>query len=275
MNIILRRRRLGYTSCLGIRDNINNQIRVVRHDRGVPENTALAFRWGCTATLPTRNVVNTARAIHLVNDKRRTRLLLDDQGIGSLQTWGHIDEYDGGFPAIVRRNRHSRGRYLHVCNNRRELRQACNRYNRYYISPFVDKTEEYRVYCIQGRVACVAGKRPGNPDDVAWNVAQGGAFFNVRWGDWNLRAVRIALEAYNQTGLDFGGVDVMVDEDNEVYVLEINSAPSLTSNYRQQCFGKCFNYIIENGKEHIPLIDELGGWRKFIHPAISNEAQLV
>ena len=66
----------------------------------------------------------------------------------------------------------------------------------------------------------------------------------------------------------------MVDENNTPYILEINSAPSLTSPYRQSCMAKCFSYILEKGKSHIPLISEKGGWKKFIHPAISEEALL-
>ena len=85
----------------------------------------------------------------------------------------------------------------------------------------------------------------------------------------------MAIEAFNLSSLDFGGVDVMVDADGEVYVLEINSAPSLTSPYRQECFAKAFDYIILNNKERIPLIDGRGGYTKFIHPALEPKAKLV
>ena len=60
-----------------------------------------------------------------------------------------------------------------------------------------------------------------------------------------------------------------------VYVLEINSAPSQTSPYRQECTAKAFDYVIEYGKKRIPLIEEKGGYLKFIHPAICDKALLV
>ena len=117
---------------------------------------------------------------------------------------------------------------------------------------------------------------PGaDPKALAWNVARGGRFDNVRWNDWPLKAVRVAIEAFNLSDLDFGGVDVMVDGDNNAYVIEINSAPSLTSPYRQECMAKAFDYILENGKERIPLIKERGGYTKFIHPAITDKAKMV
>ena len=103
----------------------------------------------------------------------------------------------------------------------------------------------------------------------------GGRFDNVAFGDWPLRAVKCAIEGFNLSKLDFGGVDVMIDADGKPYILEINSAPSQTSPYRQECTAKAFQYILENGKDRIPLIDEKGGFRKFIHPAIHQEAIIV
>ena len=107
---------------------------------------------------------------------------------------------------------------------------------------------------------------------MAWNVARGGRFDNVDWGDWPLKAVKTSIEAFNLSSLDFGGVDVMVDGDGGCYVLEINSAPSLTSPYRQEKMALAIDYMLEHGKERIPLTTERGGYRKFIHPAVSADA---
>jgi glutathione synthase/RimK-type ligase-like ATP-grasp enzyme len=144
-----------------------------------------------------------------------------------------------------------------------------------YISELINKVAEYRVAFVSGRVCWVANKTPGDPSSVAWNVAQGGRFDNVRWGEWPLRVVRVAREAFMLSGLDFGGVDVMTDADGQAYVLEINSAPSQTSPYRQECMAKCFDYIVTNGKGDLPITTERGGFRKFIHPALTNEAIMV
>lgn len=276
---ILRRRKLGLTSCRAISAMMAIHPTVVRNDRPFPNNIDLVIRWGTTSNVPVRNVLNTAEAIHCVNDKKGFRRVLDETELCP-KTWGYITELEGGafnYPLIVRRARHAQGRNLHVCNNWEELTTACNRYGEgnYYISEYIPKVAEYRVFVVQGRVACVAKKTPANPDAVAWNVAQGGRFDNVRWDEWPLQAVRKSIEAFNLSGLDFGGVDVMVDADGKSYVIEINSAPSLTSEYRQQCMAKCFDYIVDNGKDKIPLIQERGGYRKFIHPAVCNDALLI
>lgn len=168
---------------------------------------------------------------------------------------------------------HHQGRNLFFCTNKAELISAVGRCGAgYYVSEFIDKAAEYRVFCGSGRAVAVAKKTPGNPGDVAWNVARGGSFDNVRFDDWPLNAVKYALKAHKLTGLDFSGVDVMVDAQGMPYVLEVNSAPSLTSPYRQQCFAKLFDYIILNGHTEIPIIQEPGGYRKFIHPCISDRA---
>jgi glutathione synthase/RimK-type ligase-like ATP-grasp enzyme len=176
---------------------------------------------------------------------------------------------------VFRPRVHSRGRHFYVAKGRQECEDAIAKCGEgWYASPLIDKAAEYRVFVVQGRAVCVAEKTPGNPDDLAWNVAKGGRFDNVRWDDWPLKVVRYAIEAFNLSDLDFGGVDVMVAKDGGVFVIEINSAPSLTSEYRQGCFAKAFDYIIDNGKEPIPLIEERGGYLKFIHPAVCERAKL-
>jgi glutathione synthase/RimK-type ligase-like ATP-grasp enzyme len=125
-----------------------------------------------------------------------------------------------------------------------------------------------------GRAVWVAEKTPANKADIAWNVAKGGRFDNVRWSNWPLKAVKIAIKAFNLSNLDFGGVDVMVDAQGDVTVLEINSAPSLTSPYRQECMAKAFDYTLEHGKERMPLTEEDGQYLKFIHPALDNKAKM-
>jgi glutathione synthase/RimK-type ligase-like ATP-grasp enzyme len=286
--IFLRRRKLGAGSCHGIRRNSEHQIVVARNDvrnrRGYQEGHQWLVRWGCTDTVPERfNVIQSAASIQRVNDKLGFRRQLINEGVElAPNTWFNFNDEGVTYPCIVRPNVHAQGRRLHVCNNLQELRVACNRYPLYYISELINKAAEYRVFCVQGRVAAVAEKTPGDRNAVAWNVSQGGRFDHVRWDDWPLQAVRKSVEAFNLSGLDFGGVDVMVDQAGRSYIIEINSAPSLPlkedgdPTHRQLCMAKCFDYIFtNNSKASIPVREGRGGYRKFIHPAISDNAELV
>jgi len=277
MPTIIRRRKLGMSSVKGIVAASRTGINWVRSDRRLPEDD-LYIRWGCTSDVPARKILNTAKAIHEVNDKGSFRKVLDDAELAP-NTWFDFlkvphNAFEQG--VVVRPHKHAQGRKTYLCHTMWDLSEAVRMCGRgYYISTYIKKVAEYRVAVVQGRAVWVAQKTPGNPDDVAWNVAKGGRFDNVRWDEWPLKSVKVAIEAFNLSKLDFGGVDVMVDAEGDVYVLEINSAPSLTSPYRQQCFARAFDYIIENDKERIPLIPRRGGYLKFIHPAVEPKAKLV
>ena len=279
----LRRRRLGRTSVRGMIQAMSTPAQEVRswtdslHDLRQDD---LIVRWGCTATINSNKVLNTARAIHQVNDKAGFRMHLMEHAPDLIPhtalDWQDFsaDDLDSG--VVFRPSTHSRGRNLHVTYGYEQSHQRADLMDEgYYVSQLIPKVAEYRVFVVQGRVVSVAEKTPSNPDDIAWNVAQGGRFDVVSWDNWPLQAVRKSVEAFNLTELDFGGVDVMVDADGKAYVIEINSAPSLTSEYRQQCMAKAFDWIATNGKERIPLISEKGGYRKFIHPCITDRAILI
>lgn len=275
---LIRRRKLGRTSVRKIAEYSSEGILGFRNDKlASPRDSDYIFRWGCTSNVGEGTVVNTAEAIHFVSDKIGFR-----RAIGELGPVAWTVETDVRYPCVVRPGIHHQGRFLYVANNLEELRSAivkCKQYKRnhdrtWYASPLINKNAEYRVFIVQGRCVCVAKKHPGNPDQVAWNVAQGGRFDNVRFDEWPLKAVKVSIQAFLKSGLDFGGVDIMTDAEGNCFVLEINAAPSLTSPYRQQCFAKAMDYIVRHGKSTIPLQAEKGGWKKFVHPAISEDARI-
>ena len=278
---ILRRRKLGRTSTPAISAVSTTGIISRRDAHNIPEDCDLLIRWGCTSNVPTRNVLNTAEAIHTVNNKLEFRRTLNAEGLCPPTYFEDTPinslPYNNGI--VVRPSTHSRGRHLEVVRSSDELLAITRRQpysNGWYASDLIAKVAEYRVFVVQGRAVAVAQKTPDNPNAVAWNVARGGRFDNVSWDNWPLKAVKVSIQAFNLSGLHFGGVDVMVDAVGNAYVIEINSAPSLTSEYRQECMAKAFDWIVTNeNKDTIPLVEERGGYRKFIHPAISSNARLV
>ncbi len=274
--VILRRRKLGKGSASGIIAASAKAIQQVRHWADpLPANVSHIFRWGCTASINAPSdtadsvvIVNTAQAIHWCSDKRDGRLAMQAAGVPVPQTWATEDLPGADDLALTellvsRPGRHAQGRNLSVGNF-----MDVHRYPGGYISRLIPKVAEYRVMVVQNRVAWVAQKTPGNPDDVAWNVARGGRFDNVRWSEWPIEVVKAALAAAKVSKTDFCGVDVMDDAQGKPYVLEVNSAPSQTSPYRQSCVAKCFDYIIENGKEALPDPEKIKTYKSVIHPAI-------
>ena len=276
--IILRRRKLGRGSSKGICEASTTGITTVRNwkDR-FPSNVSVVFRWGCTSSYDfpcfESKTVNTAESIHWCADKKQGRLDMQAAGVpvpktyASYDSWAEAD-YVEGMTFVARPSTHSQGRHLLHTDSVVELSAFEDAHGDIYISEFIDKEHEYRVFVCQNRAVWVAKKTPGNPEDVAWNVAAGGRFDNVRWGEWPMQVVRAALQAAKVSGTDFCGVDVMVDYDGNPYVLEVNSAPSQTSPYRQQCVAKAFDYIVLNGKEHFDDPENYSSWKKVIHPAV-------
>jgi len=257
--LIVRRRRLGHSTTAalsGLFTDMGITSVVWRADRRFPERLLNAstqdatgptvLRWGCTASMPpsfTTQVgitLNNARGIHRVCNKTgflgTLKEVMDDQtgmlSVLTLPVMRNIDEQwrDSTQKWVVRPARHAQGRNLQVVTQD-NLYTALTRMNRLggqsYARPLIQKKAEYRAYVLNGRVVNLARKTPSNPDDVAWNVAQGGRFDNVRWDDWPDAVVDLACRVHRHTGLTMSGIDVMVDEDDTAWFIEANAAPSL------------------------------------------------
>lgn len=272
MNILLRRARKDKTTCEGIANVSSQGLRSHRVDRRLREPVDMLFRWGCIVPLPSKVDVNSAEAIHWCNDKRQSRLDMQREGVSVPETWTEeefVEEHREDEMYVVRPRTHTQGRNLQLMDNDAIMAYGLTGvYAGGYISRLISKVAEYRVMVVCGRVAWVASKTPGNPEDIAWNVDQGGRFDNVRWGEWPMAVVKEALKAMAVGDVDFGGVDVMVTAGGKAYVLEINSAPSHESEYRTLCTAKCFDYIINNGREHLPEPERFRSWKNVIHPAL-------
>lgn len=264
---ILRRKSLGKTSTEAIQSLSTTGIKVFRNDMELPQDADLCIRWGCTSNVPQHKVLNQAQAIHRVADKAGFRKLLQDNHPEIVpKSWFAGDTVPGHIPIIVRPIHHAQGKNIKFIGVTTPFNRLVE--SGFYASEFIPKVAEYRVFIVSNRVVCVASKTVNDPSQIAWNVAQGGKFENVKWGSWPINVLKTSLLAFQQSGLDFGGVDIMVDADGKSFVLEINSACSLTSPYRQQCFTKAFDWIVNNGKDHFVTPDTGTHWSHYIHPAI-------
>ena len=121
--VILRRRRLGRTSCREIAALMPDTY-VVRNWRDrFPSDTSYVFRWGCTSAIPADAVpINTADAIRWCTDKMQGRLDMQEAGVPVPQTWA-TDELERAFAIgddmpegrlVQRPAQHAQGRLLRV-----------------------------------------------------------------------------------------------------------------------------------------------------------------
>lgn len=232
-----------------------------------PREAEYVFRWGCTANTHGKKTVNSAEAIHRVYDKRSFRHTLASEGLCP-QTWLTMAEalQSSVWPLLVRKNNHSRSEDMYVCQNMVELLEIGETLGKgnYYISELIQKTHEYRVMFVQGRVIGCIEKFPRDKKEVSWGCVEGGDYTYINWDDWPLDMIEVAMKAADLSGLDFGAIDVISD-DQRHYVLEINSACWL-SPYFCKIFVQAFDYIVENGHKKMKRYPE-EGYRGYIHPS--------
>ena len=290
--VFLRRRKLGLTSCREIGRHMAEILKVpvviMRNDKMLPlQEDDVLIRWGCTSSLlPSvwhRSLsLNPVAAIHWCNDKAGSRMSLQARGVRTPVSWWEAEferDTEGhsvpGDTYVLRPPTHSQGRHLYhgnrgyICNKIRERRSLGLEAG--YVSEYINKIAEYRVMVVAGLAVWVVRKTPANPEDIAWNVARGGRFDNVRWGEWPIAVVYEALRAAYESCTDFCGVDVMVDAEGTPYVLEVNSAPSHTSPYRQQATAKALAHLIQTQVTYPVPNGEALTWRDVIHPALLDQ----
>lgn len=136
-----------------------------------------------------------------------------------------LPDYGHGF--VVRPLRHSQGRGWKVTQDRRDF--TCGRE---YIQSLVRKRREYRAILCRGELLILLRKKVAELDALLpWNHAQGSRFITVDPEQAHLRSTSILetiIRSQLVRNIDLVGIDIIQDEDNNAFVLEFNSCPSLT-----------------------------------------------
>lgn len=263
--------------------HITNQypeLKVVKKGE-LPPTPDWVIRWGNQAKIANGpKIINKKSAIKETCNKGVFRKKAADKGLAP-RTWLSIDTFlawcndegaDQAVSVIVRPHFHSRSEDLYFCKSKKELDDAIAKVGPdYYISEYIKKDREVRVFVANGRVMIVAEKKPKDKKLVTWGCVEEGILDYTFWEDWEEDIIRVAIESFNLSKLDFAAVDIMV-KNGKAYFLECNTAPEVWA-YYGECFGKVFKYMIENekGRERIPVKD-YKNWKNTIHPAISDKA---
>ena len=165
-----------------------------------------------------------------VTNKRVMRELFKEHGVPMPELWS-VDKIRrqyasfGNSPVFVGRpDRHSKKRGFWKITNETLLDRAIAGTRRKkaatHFIEYVEHDREYRVHIFKGKSIRISEKE----------FNEDGSYTTKKPGEIKLRTVRDAAKsAVAAVGLDFGAVDILAKGDNneEVFVLEVNAAPGL------------------------------------------------
>lgn len=212
--------------------------------------------WGTRVSIETGTAIvyNSYSNLANASNKGRARSLFHEAGI-PIPMLVHFSELkEANYPLIIRRNNHRAGIGFYAVNDEKEALDIINnRMHRtdFYISEVYPKTAEYRVHCASGKALLVKQKpTPKDKSKIAWNFHQNEMpWSTIARKDYDLDMVKMALEAVNVLGLDFGAVDVMSKPESKGFpehvIVEVNTAPSYTP-YLIEKYGAYFSLLFKN-----------------------------
>ena len=250
----------------------NGDIRAVQQDayRHQPDDTAIV-RWDCYEPLNSPASVldiNPHTAVQLARDKGQSRRHLGDL---APPTW--FTPEDVQLPCVVRPRKHKAGFKFLVCRTSVEVRAATRRCGTgWYASQLIDKAREFRVFVVQGLIAAVSERFPGNDHAIAWNLALGGRLVNINRPDWPVPALKASIEAMRRIGLGFGAVDACIDADGRTWIFEVNTSPALKNAFTIKQLAKALSSpFVEAGHLGTPVRDSAKKSRSFAHPEVGGD----
>lgn len=116
-----------------------------------------------------------------------------------------------------------------------------------YYQRFIDNRRyELRVHTFLWTKDWDVQKRLGDKQDIAWNYKNGGRFVSIRNTGYNVfqKAIETSREVLNILSMSFGAVDFIVDEDYNLYFIEINSAPGFQE-LSEDIYIDAFNKLVK------------------------------
>ena len=221
----------------------------------VPEldDEPVTINWGNTMVCSRGVIVyNSPTAVSKASNKALARKIMSDAGVSVPRTFSRAygGSIDLGEEIVKRPLRHRAGSGFEVVDGDVVFEDD------YYYSELIHKVKEFRVHVGSGEVISVQDKvlREGLdvPTSEVWNHANGEFVFeNVKWNEINLVVAKTAIDAVNALGLDYGAVDVILNEFGDAFTLEVNTSPSLTG-YTLDRYSVYFKGLLESD-EHYPF----------------------
>lgn len=199
--------------------------------------------------------LNVPSSIALASNKAISRMVLEDSGVAVPRTW--FDRFSAVLPVIARPPYHHAGKKFFLVENVAQMLELKSKENLsdWYFSEIFPKTHEYRVHCAHGKVLMISQKVLLEGELRANQAVTEQSWPALKWSEFNPVVCEESLKAIEVLGLDYGAVDIMYNsKDNSVAICEVNTSPSISTNYSSGKYAAYFDWVIRhNFPEHFPI----------------------
>lgn len=209
-------------------------------DPGERQNKLI--RWGNRSSIrfTPRAVLNNNEACGKAADKRVALQFLSQNNIKTVPL---VDRFTGEL-LVGRPDSHMQGQDFFLISSERDFRLAKEHLGCTHFTTYIPCDREYRVHVFRGQVIARSEKRMGDNATslTVRNFETGWIFHNV--DSLPAEIETLALNAFQSMGLDFGACDIMKSINGNIYILEINTAPSLVKEQEDGTVERMSNFNV-------------------------------
>lgn len=167
-------------------------------------------------------VINTPKAVRLAGNKRKALEVMAAAGVPVPELY---EPEKIEYPCVARPDKHYGGKEFYLCREFDDWLWATEHGATHFMQ-YIEGGREFRLHIAFGKSIKIAEKIG---EGIVKNFDEGSTFMYPQNFHHKKTIRAIAKAAVMSLGLDFGAVDVIY-KNKKYYVLEVNSAPGLTSN---------------------------------------------
>lgn len=192
--------------------------------------------------------LNSPEAIANASNKRKALEIMCEAEVPIPPLYTPDEAYEAVLdaPLVGRKNYHRKGRGFYYCEDEDDVEHAIRKGATHFLE-YITDTREFRAHIVNGNCIKISEK---HGDGLTRNVEAGAVFSYPHDFNHKKSLRKVAKQAVEALGLDFGAVDVLY-KDKQFYTLEVNTAPCLT-NERSDTLSRYVNAFLENSGGHVP-----------------------
>ncbi|HET7630454.1 MAG TPA: hypothetical protein VFK03_03705 [Candidatus Saccharimonadales bacterium] len=172
------------------------------------------------------NCLNAPQAVRLASNKKQALYTMRSAGVPVPALYEPREAIAAAqhTPLVGRPSYHRKGRHFYLCQTPAAVPHAISRGATHFLE-YIEGAREFRVHVVNGKSIKISEKLGGG---VTRNFEAGARFYYPEDFHHKKTLRRVAKQAVEALGLDFGAVDVLW-KDGNFFVLEVNTAPCLTN----------------------------------------------